>query len=240
MRASLLFFFALVAIHGCKRSVPDEKKGSAPVGVERLSELETRALSWLSASTELPPRADVVALSDQLAVGATRLGPVAWALRLSRRSAELRTRLWRVGHTDADAREAIEIYASTVKSALAEGNADEGCQAAFAHAVLASEHAHDPALLYRQLYSSARLFAGAACESQFSEALSVIAAYRPAKDVLATLDQETDARRAKTAPAAAPTASPGGVSTDDAGVVVTPSVANGGGVVMVFDIEPYG
>jgi len=236
-----VFLLAVVAINGCKGGSSGEKKGSSAVGVARLSELEARALLWLSPSTELPARADVVALSDELAVGAARLGSVDWALRLSRRSAELRTRMWRVGHADADAREAIEIYAAIVKSSLAQGAADEGCQAAFGHAVLASEHARDPALLYRQLYSAARLFAGSACEPQFSEALSATVAYRPSKEVLAGLDQEVDAKRAKTAPpVASSVASPGGVSTDEAGVVVTPTVASGGGLVKVVAIEPYG
>jgi N-acetylmuramoyl-L-alanine amidase len=212
--------------------------------VERLSELEGRAAGWLSPSTVLPNRAEVVALSDELAVAAARLGPVAWALRLSRRSADLRARLWRVGHADADAREAIEIYAATVKGALAQGAADEGCQAAFAHALLASEHARDPVLLYRHLYSSAKLFAGSVCEPQLADALSAMVAYRPGREVLASLDQEVENRRshAATAPvSSSPEASPAAaVSTDEAGVVVTPSVAGGAGPVKVVAIEPYG
>jgi len=42
------------------------------------------------------------------------------------------------------------------------------------------------------LYSSARLFAGSACESQFSEALGALIAYRPGREVLGALDQEAD------------------------------------------------
>jgi N-acetylmuramoyl-L-alanine amidase len=231
---------------GCKGGDTGEKKGASPVGVERLSELEGRAVGWLSPSTALPSRAEVVALSDDLAVGAARLGSVAWALRLSRRSADLRARLWRVGHADADVREAIEIYASTVKAALAQGAADEGCQAAFAQALLASEQARDPALLYRNLYTSAKLFAGSACEGAFADALSAMVSYRPGKDVLAALDQEAEKRRPHAAPpaAASSTASvaapAAAVSSDEAGVVVTPNVASGAGPVKVVAIEPYG
>jgi N-acetylmuramoyl-L-alanine amidase len=244
LRASFVLLFVLLAMIGCKGDDSREKKGSSPVGVERLSELEGKAVGWLSPATLLPNRAEVVALSDELAVGAARLGPDAWALRLSRRSAELRVRLWRVLHSDADAREAIEIFASIVKGALAQGAADEGCQAAFAHALLTSEQARDPALLYRQLYSSAKLFAGSVCEPQFADALSAIASYRPGKEVLAALDQEVEAKRPKIAPttapsSSAPAAAAAAVSSDEAGVVVTPKVTSGAAV-RVVAIEPYG
>src|SRR5205814_3326405 len=112
-------------------------------------------------------------------------------------------------------------------------------------AIVASEHAHDPALLYRQLYSAAKLFAGSACESIFSEGLSATIAYRPGKEVLAVLDQEADAKRAKPAPPVAALAAQigaptGAASADEAGVVGTPSVAAGGGLVKVVAIDPYG
>ena len=129
--------------------------------------------------------------------------------------------------------------AATVKSAIAQGASDEGCQAAFAHALLASEHAHDPSLLYRQLYSSAKVFAGSVCESAFSDALSAMLAYRPGKEVLAALDQEADTKRAGVGSSAAVSAAPAGeVSTDEAGVVVTPSVVSGAGLVKVVAIGP--
>ena len=86
-----------------------------------------------------------------------------------------------------------------------------------------------------------RSFAGSVCESAFSEALSAMIAYRPGKEVLAALDQEADTKRAKSAPPVVASATPtGGVSTDEAGVVVTPSVASGAGLVKVVAIEPYG
>jgi N-acetylmuramoyl-L-alanine amidase len=233
----------VVAFCGCRGGDPAEKKGSGPVGVERLSELEARAVNWLSASSPLPARADVVALSDELAVGAARLGSDPWALRLSRRSAELRTRLWRVGHADADAREALELYTAAWKTALTTGAAEEACRMAVARATLAAEHARDPALFYRELYTASKLLPGAPCEADLALDFTVLAAYRPPKEALLALDREAEAQRAPppapSASAAASAAPAAAVSTDEAGVVVTPS-ASPGASVKVVAIEPYG
>ncbi|HEX9297418.1 MAG TPA: N-acetylmuramoyl-L-alanine amidase, partial [Polyangiaceae bacterium] len=207
---------------------------------KHLSTLEARARAWLATAAELPARAEVVALADELAVAAARSGPGLRAVQLSRLAAELRTRLWRVGHVEADAREAIELHAAASKAALAQGFPDEGCQSSLGQAWLAAELARDPVVLYRELYSSAKLYDRSACEGAFDGALKTMAAYRPSHEVLARLDEEVEKKRMPAAPtAAAPAASARVVSADETGVVLAPMLAPGAAV-KVLALEPYG
>jgi N-acetylmuramoyl-L-alanine amidase len=152
--------------------------------------------------------------------------------------------MWRVGHAESDAREAIELYATTSKNALAQGLGEEGCHSALGHATLAAELAHDPVLLYREVYTSSKLFEGSTCDTAFEDALKTMAAYRPSKDVLAALDQEAATKRGEATQAAAAAAaamsSARVISADEEGVVVAPSLAAGRGPVKVVAIEPYG
>jgi len=243
LRASFVVIIALTMITSCKRGsstrAPD---GSTPSTAEeeRGSQLETRARGWLAPGAQLPARAEVVALADELAVAAARRGPSLAAVRLSRLAAELRTRLWRVGHAEADAREAIELYASASKAALEQGLADEGCQSALGHAWLAAELARDPGSLYRELYTAAKLYDSAACDPLFDAALKTMAAYRPPQELIARLDEEVERKRAepvRSVPPGAPSARV--VSADETGVVLAPTLA-AGAMVKVLAIEPYG
>jgi N-acetylmuramoyl-L-alanine amidase len=178
-----------------------------------------------------------VALADELAVASAKTPPGPVALRLSRLAAELRTRMWRVGHAEADAREAIELYRSTSKAALAAHVSEEGCKTALGRAVVSAELARAPALLYREAYASSKLFDGPACDELFAGVLKSLDAFRPAKEELAAIEAES--AKEKTESAKQP-ASETRVVTDDSGVVLAPAVAAVGPAVKVVAIQPYG
>jgi N-acetylmuramoyl-L-alanine amidase len=223
---------ASVGLHGEKEALPSEA---------RLVELEALAGERLKSDAKLPSRAEVVALADDLAVAAARIGPGARALRLSRLAAELRARIWRVGHAETDAREAMELYAMASKSALAQGATDEACQGALARALVSAELARAPALLYREVYTASKLFDAPTCEAAFASALKTVEAFRPTKEDLAALDADAQRQRNEAAKQVAPPTSQARiVSEDDAGVVLAPTLAAGAPAVKVVAIEPYG
>src|SRR5262249_24870163 len=145
----------------------------------------------LRQDSALPSRAEVVALADDLAVASAKTTPGPPALRLSRLAAELRTRMWRVGHDEADAREAMELYRSASKAALTAGAFEEGCKSALGHALVAAELARAPALLYREVYASSKLFDAPQCDELFTGVLKALEAFRPAKEELAVLEAES-------------------------------------------------
>jgi N-acetylmuramoyl-L-alanine amidase len=203
---------------------------------QRLDELEARARAHLERAYALPARAEVVALADDLAVASAKSSIGPRALRLARLAAELRTRMWRVGHADADAREAMELYRSASKGALAANAADEGCRAAFEYAVLSGELAHAPATLYREAYVASKRFSGAPCDGLFSNVLSSLQAFRPSQEELAALEAEAMRNAEQSKSDAGETR----VSADDSGVVLAPASAAHGPAVKVVAIQPYG
>ena len=255
MRASLVVALGWLALNGCKHDGSSRDRPAASAGElaprqvggrtlpadapseARVVELEARANRHLEPSAELPARAEVVALADDLAVAASRLNPGPVALRLARLAADLRTRLWRVGHAEADAREAMEIYRAASKDALAAGAMEEGCRDALGHAVVAAELARAPALLYREGFVATKLF-DATCERMFADVLKTIDAFRPAKEELDVL--ETEAVRQKKGSASVPEPPSHVVSSDESGVVLAPSETASGAMVKVVAIQPYG
>jgi N-acetylmuramoyl-L-alanine amidase len=190
----------------------------------------------LAREIALPARAEVVALADDLAVASAKVSAGPPAIRLVRLAAELRTRMWRVGHAEADAREAMELYRSASKGALSAGAADEGCKSALGHAVVAAELAKAPALLYREVYAASKLFETAPCDELFAGVLRSLEAFRPPKEELASLDAE--ALKQKNEIAKQPP-SETRVESDESGVVLAPAAAVGTGVKVVA-IQPYG
>jgi N-acetylmuramoyl-L-alanine amidase len=243
LRASLVVALGWLALSGCKRdnSGPNRPSASAQGRDEsvpsdaRVVELEGRAHRQLEPSAQLPARVEVVALADELAVVASRMHPGAPALRLARLAAELRTRVWRVGHAEADAREAMELYRTASKDALAAGAMEEGCKDALGHAVVAAELARAPALLYREGFLATKLF-DATCQSTLASVLQTVEAFRPAKEDLDALEAEAERRKSTNAPS-----SPSHVvSSDESGVVLSPPEASSGAIVKVVAIQPYG
>ena len=198
----------------------------------------------LLSADKLPTRAEVVAVSDQLALAAVREGSNEHALRLAHLAAELRERLWRVGHVESDVREAVELYQSESKSAMALGAKEAACAATLARARLAAELARDPALLYREIFVAAKIFDGVSCEALFSPVLATVEAFRPPPEVVAELEREAMTKAASLTPRTSRPASAGGpsarvVSADEGGVVLAPNAAAGARV-KVAAIEPYG
>jgi N-acetylmuramoyl-L-alanine amidase len=218
-------------------ALPKSNTPGAP-GEARIGELENDAQGMLS--VDMAPPGRTAALSDELAVAAARLGTGPRALGLAKAAADLKARLWRTGHRDADARDAIELYANVARDALAQGLPDEGCAAALAAAELNGELARDPDRLYRELYLASRTFAKTRCTIAWERGLASLAAHRPTATVLTRLDEQAarlrdEARFRRSEAAAAPV-----VSANEGGIVLAPPVVPRASRVKVVSIDPYG
>jgi N-acetylmuramoyl-L-alanine amidase len=245
---------ALVALGACRNDVPSgghrglaRTSPAAAVATSEhrdeaeLDRLERRAREMLAPGGVLPSSTQTVALAEELAVAAARSGPGPRALSLLRSAAELRTRMWRVGHRESDARDAIELHGMVLRDALAQGLLDEGCSSALGRAIVASELAHDPEQLYRDLYVASRIFAQTRCSGAWDDGLVALAAHRPARTTLGMLDGQATqertlalARRTESAPLGPV------VSADEGGIVLAPPAPSRGARVKVLAIDPYG
>src|SRR4051794_21181530 len=217
-RVILVIAAVLSSVSGCDRATGEGKAilgDASPSGVPSTpagqggaqSEGETRARAWLDLGSRLPSRAEVVALADQLAIQGERAPKGGERARLLRIAGDLRARTFRVAHADADAREALELYAAVVREALRVAP-EEACGAAMAHAALAAEMAHDPALYYREAYVASKLFSQAACAPSLEGVLRELAVFRPANDVLSELEQEATRQSGEAARGDKPAATP--------------------------------
>jgi N-acetylmuramoyl-L-alanine amidase len=242
----------LVAVGSCRREVPLEERprasiapsaGSAAGAISeaRVAGLTTRARDLLAGAV-LPPRGETAAFAEELAVAAAQLGSDAQSIRLAKAAADLRTRMWRVGHREDDARDAIELYASVARDAMTQGLLDDGCAAARARAIIAGELARDPERLYRELYAAQRIFTSASCQTSCARDLTTLAAHRPGSAVLASLDEQATKFRAQALARRAESAATAPVlSADESGVVLAPPpIAGAASPVKVLSIDPYG
>lgn len=167
------------------------KDGAAPAGDDGSA---ARAQALLGAQAALPGRDEVAAVTEQVAIAASREGKTAEGARLSRLAADLRTRAWRFDGTASDASRAIELYGE----ASTRSGGEDGCQADRRRALLAGELAHDAAQTYRELYlarrrQAARLGADAAnspCLLAIDTAIAQAAAFRPSGEALRALERE--------------------------------------------------
>ena len=198
----------------------------------------------LAADAPLPDRLATVALADAVALASvrTRLDPAAAssasggidaarsieAARLAQLAADLRLRLWRFDRADADAREAIELYAESARLAAA---TDAGCDADRRRALLTGELAGDAAVSYREMYLVSRrqsTLAGrpvpgvapvaAACLTRIDRALAQAIAYRPAADAMRALELAGDVA----AQAPTRTVAVASITPSDAASITTP------------------
>jgi N-acetylmuramoyl-L-alanine amidase len=207
----------------------------------RIADLDARAGETLAAPV-LPSRKTTALLAEELAVASARMTSGPRSLALAKLAADLRTRMWRVGHRDEDARDAIELYTNAARDALRQGWLEEGCSAARARAMVLGEVARDPARFYREIYLAQRTFAVPGCQASCERDLTTLAVHRPASAVLASLDEqaareraEALAHRSESAPVAPV------VSADDGGVVLAPPRLPGVAPrVKVLAIDPYG
>lgn len=236
----------MLALVACGRT-----SGTAPAPP---SDDEARARALLAQDAPLPPRAEVVALADAVAVAASR-GSGATAQRTARLAADLRARSWRFDHAPADAHEAAELYAVALKSLP---GTDEACDADRARAVLAGAVAADATALYRELYLARRRqvalrdasAAPSSCIEAMDRALASLVAFRPGGDALRALELEGNAAAEQAARgpiSGAPTprpsvtssavAAPGGSAREL--VVVPGEELIGKGPVRITSVERY-
>jgi N-acetylmuramoyl-L-alanine amidase len=235
----------LVTVEGCKAGKSGHS-GRGDSGGEgqvsgRVAATEKQASLLLDPDSILPSRADVVGLSDELAIAAARVTDPIAAVRLSRLAGDLRARLWRVGRAETDAREALELYDAATRQGLAQ-LPEVACEAALARAAVSSELARDPAIFYREAYVASGLFAAAPCAAKIGEYLRTLAAFKPSKEILTELEKEVARRRGEVTRddhAASVSARLG--TSDDTGVVIAPPIQpSGQQPVKVLTIQPYG
>jgi N-acetylmuramoyl-L-alanine amidase len=226
------FLLAAPACGGGHPAAPGDggRPAPGPTPLERTVE------HLLDPVTVLPARVEVVAVADQLALYAEKEAGVDRG-RLLRLAADLRARSWRVGHAEADAREALELYAAVLR-ADSPPSPDDACRAALGHAEIASELARDPALYWKEAYVSSKVVASPDCAATFSGILRSVGAYRPSSEVVEQLDTEAERRRGVLAQARA--AQSGRlVSSDETSLVITPTIGGAAGRAKILSIAPY-
>lgn len=249
-------FAASMLLDGCNNGAPAPAPTTAPSD-------EARATALLDPQSVLPPRAEVVALADSVAIASSKAGHNARGAELAALAAALRTRAFRLDRADADAREALELHAAVASAAA---GTPVGCEADRQRALLAGELAGDAAVTYRELYLASRrqsvLAPRTPCHAAIDRALALASPFRPRADIMTALEREGDlaaagaARGATTPSAFAPTslgsaptnAAPApapkvsaSASGSEGQVVVSPkddAVAKG--PVKVLSVEPFG
>ncbi len=217
-RAGLLLgvLMAFLPLGGCQKPAP----GPAP---RVAGDADARPTGG-----PLPSRPEVVALADQLAVRGSRLGGKEGAV-LTRSAADLRARMWRLEHRQADALEAVELYRS-----LSTKHWAGACRAKLDQALLEGEIESNPVEAYRAVYL-ARGGADPACRRDAEAALVTLAAFKPLPSVLAELDRSVGAT----------TSTDGGVDASHPGTsntVIVPQVSATPpkGPVRITAVERYG
>ena len=180
----------------------------------------------------LPARAEVVAMADSLALGASRVGGKD-AVRLTRNAADLRTRLWRLENRKTDGLEAVELLRSLEKH-----GGEVGCGARLDRALLQGELSGDPAQAYRDVYLARAQAPRGECAGRAGKVLDTLAAFRPLPDVLAELDQQAGLGT----PEAGADAGASSVRVDERGPVVVPTLSPTApkGPVRITSVERYG
>ncbi|HEY6558223.1 MAG TPA: N-acetylmuramoyl-L-alanine amidase [Polyangiaceae bacterium] len=141
----------------------------------------------------LPSRVEVVARADELAVQGERAGGDEGA-RLTRRAADLRSRIWRLERRETDAREGVELYRAASR-ALWPG----ACEAALDALLLEGELLGDASETFRGVYVLRRGSPEPRCAARSEAVLQSLAAWKPLPDVLAELERKAtpDAGRAR-------------------------------------------
>lgn len=175
---------ALFALSSCDRAQSPRGDSVAP------------AASLSSSRAPLGPRAEAVARADALAVEA-KVGGARGAAALEN-AAQIRARLFRREHKQADALEAVELTRQ-----WADAQPSTRCRAELSRALLEGELTSDADATYRALYALSR-GADASCREPVTAALEMLEAFRSSPEVLAALA----ASAATSAPSAAASATP--------------------------------
>lgn len=177
------------------------------------SEAAARAEALLAPSAPLPPRPEVVAIADQVAIESSRAGKTAEGARLATLAARLRARAYRVDGAGADAREAVELYRAAAQALTGE----QACRVDLERALFAGDVAHDARELFREAYLVQKRwaptlapqgsFGESACLTRASRALALVDAHRPTPEALAALDASAQAPSPSPSPSAPASAS---------------------------------
>lgn len=138
-----------VMVLGCEASGAGEEVGGAPplptsASVDDREEAER----WLDVDAELPKRAEVVALTNRLAIAASEEDDVARRVEARLLAARLRERVWRYDGAAGDGREALELYRQVIE----EAPAGTACEAELARTQLVGEMGRDATALYAEAY----------------------------------------------------------------------------------------
>lgn len=161
---------------------PDAAAGPAP------EVLRAQALD--DPSAVLPSRPEVVALAQSIEALALKEGAGARAVQLHAQAARLHDRIWRLEQREQDGKEALELYRAAARDLALPG----ACEAATRAAKLAGEIAKDARTTYAELYrvqrrSSVGDGGAGLCGRAVDEPLSMLAAFRPASQVLDAIEQ---------------------------------------------------
>jgi N-acetylmuramoyl-L-alanine amidase len=171
-------------------------------------------------------------MADALAVSATRVGG-SEGRQLTWRAAQLRERLWRLDHREADGLEAVELYREIEKH-----GGDDGCNAALDGVLLQGELRGDLAGAYRGAYLARARAQGSSCAARAELVLTSLSAFKPLPNVLAEIDREL----ARQTDGGAGDAGARSARVDSRGPVVVPTVAGTPpqGPVRITGVERYG
>ena len=255
---SALLCVALALVGGCDSAGSSVSSEGAPDGTVEAE--RARGQAMLAGEEALPTRSEVVALTDRLSIAAStseddeRAGQDRWL------AASLRELIWRRDRATTDAREALELYAATVRDAA--GTA-LSCRADRAAAALHGELAGDAAETFRTVYLALERQAIGelsddameSCVRDLRSMLAVTEAYRPTGADWDALEREaaasanTQLSLAGTATAGAGTASASASGSAGAGggppdvkeevvVVPDPSMISEGRVNLT-QVQPY-
>lgn len=199
---------------GCNRGTPGHDTGrTAPDGADGPPRFRTRA--------------EAVARADELAVRAAReSGPKSAELYVA--AAEIRERSFRLEHKEADAFEAVELFAAGARA-----SPERACELTAREVTLEAERRGDPAGAYERLYAARVRHASKACNTLVDRALLGLAAHRPEQSALAAIDQSARS-------GAAPAASASAAGWREGPVVMPSAVPPPSGEVRVSRIERYG
>lgn len=254
----LLLCAGLVLGGGCD----PEPSGAPAAGTPAVSVQaeRARAQAMLRGEEPLPTRSEVVALTDRLSIAASKSEDDERATQDRWLAASLRERIWRRDRASTDAREALELYAATVRDAA--GTA-RSCRADRALASLRGELAADAAETFVAVYLALeRQAAGElhddameSCVRELRSMLAVTEAYRPTGAAWDALEREAAASAdtqlslagaATVASAAGPSASASGAGEGGGPpqvkeeVVVVPDASMvGEGRVNLTEVQPY-
>jgi N-acetylmuramoyl-L-alanine amidase len=152
-----------------------------------------RARAVADGQGDLPDRVDVLDTAAALERYAVHEGAGARVVSLDATAAKLLERLWRVEGNEQDARRAIDLYRAASRDVGAQG----ACPAAVAAARLAGDVERDATATYAELYNIERRLAPAqpatasasqSCRGVVADALRLLVAFRPPREVLDAID----------------------------------------------------